>query len=179
MASKQSMADELRVIKRGQYYMTPFMAHHIEEFIRVIHPENVKELRLLGYENVREALDEMIEASECYLVRGPDNQIVFVGGLFFGEGEPQLFALFSTNLRENFTALARGSKMLLSFFDQTYPMLSMSIMAKYEAMVNWALFLGFDPVGVARVDNLDFVEFVRCNPNKNYVSHETSRPVMH
>lgn len=171
--------DEIKIMERGSYYLTPFQEDHVYEFIHVIHPENVRELYKLGHTNVIDALKEMTEMSEVYLVRDGKGEIVFVGGLFFDEDTPQMFAMFSSKLKDNFTVLARGSKMLINFFDKSYPMLSMTIQADYESMLNWAAWLGFEPVGISDYKNAQYVEFVRCNPAKNYVSHETSRPVMH
>ena len=179
MKGIKNFMDEIKIMERGSYYLTPFQEDHVYEFIHVIHPENVRELYKLGHTNVIDALKEMTEMSEVYLVRDGKGEIVFVGGLFFDEDTPQMFAMFSSKLKDNFTVLARGSKMLINFFDKSYPMLSMTIQADYEAMLNWAAWLGFEPVGISDYKNAQYVEFVRCNPAKNYVSHETSRPVMH
>ena len=173
------MDNEIKIMERGSYYLTPFLQHHIDEFIHVIHPENVRELKILGHNDIRQALEEIISTSEVYLVRDGNDEVIFVGGVFIDDEVPQLFAIFSSKLRDNFTVLARGSRMLMSFFDQTYNILTVSILANHEAMLNWAAWLGFDPVGFSSYKNTDFVEFVRCNPRKKNVSHETSRPVMH
>lgn len=171
--------DELRIMERGAYYLTPFTEDHIYEFIHVIHPENVREIIKLGYPNVMDALKEWVTAGEIYLVRDGNLEIVFVGGVFLDGEHPQMFALFSSKLKDNFKLLARGSKMLVSFFDKTYPLMTMTIDVEYESMLNWAAWLGFEPVGFHEWKNNKYIEFVRCNPDKNYVSHETSRPVMH
>jgi len=46
-------------------------------------------------------------------------------------------------------------------------------------MLNWAVWLGFHPTGFTQEKNIQYVDFVRCNPKKNYVSDKTSRPVIH
>lgn len=173
------MDNEVKVLTRGAYYMTPFTEEHVHEFIHVIHPENIRELFQLGHTNVVDALNEVAETCEAYLVRDKDDEIVFVGGLFFDEEAPQMFALFTTKIGSNFTLLARGSKMLVNYFDKTHAVLTMTINANYEAMLNWAAWLGFEPVGMNEWKKQQYVDFVRCNPALNYVSHETSRPVMH
>jgi len=179
MRGIRNFMDEIKIMQRGSYYLTPFNEDHVYEFVHVIHPENVREIYKLGHTSVIDALKEMTEMSEVYLVRDGQGEIVFVGGLLFDQKIPQMFAMFSSKLKSNFTVLARGSKMLINFFDQSYPSLSMTIQADYEAMLNWAAWLGFEPVCTAEYKNTQYVEFVRCNPVKNYVSHETSRPVMH
>ena len=121
----------------------------------------------------------MVETAEVYLVRDGNGEIIFVGGVYIDEEDPQMFALFSTKIGNNFKVLARGSKMLVSFFDNTYSLMTMTINARYEAMLNWAAWLGFQPVGTSEWKKHQYIEFVRCNSSKNYVSHETSRPVIH
>ena len=170
---------EPKIMTRGAYYLTPFTEDHIYEFIHVIHPENVRELIELGHTNITDALHEMVETAEVYLVRDGEGEIIFVGGVYIDDTDPQMFALFSSKLRDNFKVLARGSKMLVSFFDKTYNLMTMTINMRYEAMINWAAWLGFEPVGTSEWKKQQYVEFVRCNPSLNYVSHETSRPVMH
>lgn len=175
----RSYMDELKIMTRGAYYLTPFCEHHVYEFIHVIHPENIRELIELGHTNIMDALMEIVEKAEVYLVRDGEGEIIFVGGVYIDEEHPQMFALFSTKLKNNFKVLARGSKMLVSFFDKTYGMMTMTINARYEAMLNWAAWLGFEPVGTSEWKKQQYIEFVRCNSGKNYVSHEASRPVMH
>ena len=179
MRDGRSCMDEPKIMTRGACYLTPFREHHIYEFIHVIHPENVRELIELGHTNVKDALTEMVETAEVYLVRDGNNEIIFVGGVYIDEEDPQMFALFSTKIGDNFKVLARGSKMLVSFFDKTYSLMTMTINARYEAMLNWAAWLGFQPVGTSEWKKHQYIEFVRCNSSKNYVSHETSRPVIH
>ena len=179
MMDSRNFTDEVRIMQRGGYYLTPFYEHHIYEFIHIIHPENIKELLESDYTNVLDALKELTENSEVYLVRDKNDEIIFVGGLFFEEDTPQMFAMFSTKIRNNFFVLARGSKMLVNFFDKTYPMLSMCIKAEYADMLQWAVWLGFEPVGCSKEKNIDFIDFVRCNPDINNVVDELSRPIKH
>jgi hypothetical protein len=172
--------DEVRIIQRGGCYLTPLKEQHIQEFLHVIHPENVAELIALGHRNIMQALEETLESSESYLARDKHGEIMFVGGLLFDEDEsPQMFAMFSTKISDNFTCLARGSKMLINFFDQTYPELTMTISGQYNAMNQWAVWLGFVPVQLKGDGDSAYVEFVRCNPTKKNVSDKLSRPVMH
>ena len=93
----RNFTDEVRIMKRGGYYLTPFYDDHIYEFIHVIHPENIKELlELERYSNILTALKDLTKNSEVYLVRDKSDEIVFVGGLFFDDDVPQMFAMFST-----------------------------------------------------------------------------------
>ena len=180
MMDSRNFTDEIKIMQRGGYYLTPFKDDHIYEFIHVIHPENIKELlELERYTNVLTALKDITQNSEVYLVRDKNDEIVFVGGLFFDEDTPQMFAMFSTKIKDNFFVLARGSKMLINFFDQTYPMLSMCIKADYSDMLQWAAWLGFEPVGYSQEKNIEFIDFVRCNPAQNNVVDKLSRPIKH
>ena len=90
-----------------------------------------------------------------------------------------MFAMFSNNIKKSFVAAARGSKMVVDFFDKTQPMMTMTILESNELILNWAVWLGFDPVGFVEQKNCKYVEFVRCNPKQKDVSHKPSRPVMH
>jgi hypothetical protein len=95
-----------------------------------------------------------------------------VGGLWFdGTNDAQMFAMFSEGLKQNFHALARGSKLLVNFFDKTEEIITMRVLAEYEPILNWASWLGFEAVGVSERDSYKYVEFVRCNPNKKLVYH--------
>jgi hypothetical protein len=82
-------------------------------------------------------------------------------------------------MKDNFHAISRGSKMFVSFFDQSHDTMTMTILAKFSSMLNWATWLGFEPVGISEHRKNEYVEFVRCNPLRKNVSDELSRPVMH
>ena len=95
------------------------------------------------------------------------------------KNHPQMFSMFSDGLKQNFHAMARGSKLLVNFFDQSETYMSMTILADYEGMLNWAAWLGFEAVGIHQVDANKYVDFVRCNPDKKIVYNEALRPVTH
>ena len=99
--------------------------------------------------------------------------------MFYSEEPPQLFALFTEHISKNFKGLAKGSKLLVSYLDQFHDELSMQINVEYVSMLNWAVWLGFHPTGFTQEKNIQYVDFVRCNPKKNYVSDKTSMPVIH
>jgi hypothetical protein len=172
---------EVKVLKRGEYYLTPFTLDHLDEVRKGLSIENKKELYLLGYEDITTALVEMSQKSEAYLCRKNNEDFIMVGGLWFGEDQewPQMFAMFSDKIKENFHAMARGSKMFVNYFDQWHDGLSMTISADYEFVLNWAVWLGFDPVGISETKYSKYVDFVRCNSVKKNVYDETSRPIMH
>jgi hypothetical protein len=69
--------------------------------------------------------------------------------------------------------------MLVNFFDQTQDGMTMTILAEYDSMVQWATWLGFEPVGITESGKNKYVEFVRCNPNKKNVYDSPLRPIMH
>ena len=140
--------DELRIMERGGYYLTPFQDDHIYEFIHIIHPENIKELLETGlYPDVLSALKDLTRKSEVYLVRDKNDEIIFVGGLLFDEDTPQMFA--------------------------------MVIKSDYADMLQWAAWLGFETVGCSQYKNINFIHFVRCNPDINDVVDGLSRPIKH
>jgi hypothetical protein len=172
---------DVKLLKRGKYYLTPLRKDHLPEIEKYLSQENRRELKLLGYENVMDALEEMQEYSECYLARKEGEPFLFVGGLWFSgeEDMPQMFAMFSNQLEENFTAIARGSKMLMDYLDQTNPNTTMTILSEYEHMIQWAVWLGYEPVGVAASGAAKYVEFVRCKYPHESVYDDISRPVMH
>ena len=172
--------DELKVIERGDCYLTPLKEEHFAQIEVSLSPESLKEITILGYDSTRQALEEMHKNAEAYIVRHKDGDIICVGGLWYGDTteEPQLFAMFSSRVKEKFTLLARGSKTLVNFFDQTQPTMCMSILAEHEAMLNWAAWLGFEPVAYVDFGDHQYVDFVRCNPKQKNV-YDTARPVKH
>lgn len=161
--------------------MTPLSPFHLDEIAQNLAPENKRELRLLGYTDYRVAMSEMYEQAEAYIVRKEGGQIICVGGLWFNgdQDHPQMFALFTKNAMENFVALARGSRMLVDFFAQAQDHMTMTVMSDYEGILNWAVWLGFEPVGVITSGHYKYVEFIRCNLEQNCVYDNTSRPVIH
>ena len=90
---------EVKIIQRGQYYLTPFQPYHIDEVVEHLSSENIEELALLGYTNIREAITDMYETSECYIARKEGETFLAVGGLWYNEDQdcPQMFAMFSDN----------------------------------------------------------------------------------
>jgi hypothetical protein len=154
---------------------------HVDEVVEHLSKENIRELKILGHLDVRQAIVEMYECSECYIVRKEGETFLAVAGLWFGEDQefPQMFAMFSDKIKDCFVATARGSRMLVDFFDKSQPMMTMTILADYQFILDWAVWLGFDPVGVIDSTPHKYVEFVRCNPNKKNVYDGTLRPVMH
>lgn len=143
--------------------------------------ENVREILLLGYTDVRSAIMEMIGTSECYICRKEGEGFIMVGGLWYGDDAefPQLFAMFSNKIRKNFTAMARGSRMFVNYFDKCHDYLCMTVLAEHEFILNWAAWLGFEAVGIVTMGENSYVDFVRCNPNKKNVYDSSLRPAMH
>lgn len=168
-------------MKRGRFYLTPFTLDHIEEVVEGLSAENRRELKLLGHSDVRKALLDMHETSECYLCREEGESFTMIGGLWFGADEawPQMFAMFSDKIKSNWHAMARGSRMFVSHFDQSHDGMSMTVNADFEFILNWSAWLGFEPVGVSVLGFEKYVEFVRCNPRQKNIKDELSRPAMH
>ena len=177
--SKEST--EVKILQRGKFYLTPFTLDHIDEVAQHLSRENRRELALLGHTDVKQALLEMYETSECYLCREEGSTFIMVGGLWFEEDQiwPQMFAMFSDKIKDNFHSMARGSQMFVNYFDQWHDGLSMTVLADYEFVLDWAAWLGFEAVGVSVDGANKYVDFVRCNTSKKNVYDETSRPVMH
>jgi hypothetical protein len=154
---------------------------HVEEVAEGLSKENKRELALLGHNDVRQALREMHETSECYICRKEGESFIMVGGLWFDDDteSPQMFAMFSDKIKDNFHAMARGSKMLVNFFDQAQGGMTMTVNADYEFILDWAAWLGFEAVGLYSSGPQKYVDFVRCNPQKKNAYDDPSRPVMH
>ena len=161
--------------------MTPLSPFHLDEVAEQMSQENRRELKLLGYSDIRVAVSEMFECSEAYIVRQEGGPILFVGGLWYDDDQdyPQMFALFMKEAMENYFLLARGSKMLVSYLSTSNEHMTMTILADYEGMVNWATWLGFEPIGVVESGGNKYVEFIRCNLGGNCVYDKTPRPVIH
>ena len=172
---------EVKIIQRGQYYLTPFTLDHINEVVEGLTQENKRELVLLGHNDFHQAMHEMYETSECYLARKEGESFLAIGGLWYNEDQeiPQMFAMFSNKVKEQTIAAVRGSRFLIDFFDKTQHMLTMTLLSDYEFMLDWAVWLGFEPVGVIEDNNNKYVEFVRCNPKGKSVYDGTLRPVIH
>lgn len=179
MATKNS--SEVKILTRGGFYMTPLSPFHLQEIADNMAPENKRELRLLGYTNLRVAMSEMYEQSEAYIVRKEGGPIICVGGLWFSEDQdhPQMFTIFTQEAKDNFIMLARGSRMLVDFLSQAQSHMTMTVLADYEGILNWAVWLGFEPVGVISIAENKYVEFIRCNLGENCVYDKASRPVVH
>ena len=172
---------EVKILKRGDYYLTPFTLGHVDEVAENLSPENRRELLLLGHTDIRQALHEMHDTADSYLCRRNDDTFLMVGGLWYNDDResPQMFSMFSDGLKQNFHAMARGSKLLVNFFDKSETYMSMTILADYEGMLNWAAWLGFEAVGIHEVDANKYVDFVRCNPDEKIVYNKALRPVTH
>ena len=175
------MVPEKKIMSRGRYYLTPFQYEHVQELLPILSVESIKESYVLGYNNPKQMLDEAFEHSEAYIVREEGGPIICLAGLFhdIDAQYPQMYAMFTKDVRKKHTVLARGSKMLVSFFDQQTEGMSMSIMEKHGDMCQWAAWLGFEPVGLQEYNNFSFVDFVRCNPNFSLVYKDSSRPMTH
>jgi len=172
MASKNFT--EVKVIQRGEAYVTPLQPFHLKEIN--IHEENLNEFSYYGYEDVDEALEHMSQQSEAYICRNKRGQIIFICGLWFEiEDDPQMFMILADNIPDNVHLMAKMSIALLHMFEMCHLTITMSILAKSERMLHWACWLGFAPVGTDET----FVDFVRCNITGNSVTDESLRPVTH
>lgn len=185
MSSKSPLdsrnSTEVKIIKRGKFYLTPFQLHHIEEVVEHLSEENRHELKLLGYDDLHKAVASMYAAAECYIAREEGKPFTMVGGLWHHDDspDPQMFAMFSDNIRKSFHTMARGSRMLVSLFDKNHDTMTMTILAKYQFAVDWACWLGFEPVEMFTQDGNEYVNFVRCTPPEGHGYNISSRPVMH
>ncbi len=135
----------------------------------------------MGYQDTKDALVDLPHIAEAYVVREEGGAIIFIGGLLFEDDNqwPQMFAMFSNTIKKNFHVLARGSKMLVNFFDKTQAGMCMTILSKHGDMVQWATWLGFEVVGKTEFNGNTYIDFVRCNPNQKDVYDTASQPVMH
>lgn len=154
---------------------------HVDEVANNLSAENRRELKLLGHTDIKQALIEMHKTSECYLCREEGQSFIMVGGLWFDEDGtwPQMFAMFSDKIKESFHAMARGSRMFVNYFDQCHDGMSMTVNADFEFILDWATWLGFEPLALYDNGSQKYVDFVRCNPSGKNVYDSSSRPVMH
>ena len=171
----------VEVLRQGDYSLTSVTLDDFDEIVEHLSEKNVEELMLLGYDSVSEAIGDMIANAECYIARKDGHPFTFVGGLWpDADGDPpQMFAMFSSDLRKNFVSIAKGSKALVKMFDQYHDTMTMTILSKNEAMLNWATWLGFSPVAITERNDEQYVSFVRCIMPKTNVYTGESRPVMH
>ena len=94
---------EVKILKRGRYYMTPFTLRQLDEVVNNLSDENKHELALLGHTDLEQAIIEMYETSECYLVRAEGESFIAVGGLFYSDDQqyPQMFCMFSDKIKKH------------------------------------------------------------------------------
>ena len=177
----RNFMDDIKIMQRGKFYLTPLQYSHIEEICSNLPPEGLHDIKSLGYDTPKEALLEMMQISESYVVKSDGGPILCVTGLAFDVTIelPQFFCMFTNEIKKNLRLLIIGSHMIMGLFDQTHPRLCMSILSDFPLMLNWAASLGFEPVGVSEHYNCKYIEFVRCNPMEKDVSDKLSRPVMH
>lgn len=168
---------EHRIINRGGAYLTPMNTNHIKEFRKQIHKFNAEEILDSGYGSTLDCLRVMHSSSEAYVCRNKYGEIVFVGGLWFGDEAPQMFCMFAKNLEDNTVLAAKMAKAMLKMFEPMHPTLTMTVSSQFEHMLSWALWLGFEPCGLTEGNR--HVEFVRCISNLNSVTDKSLRPVVH
>ena len=177
----RNFMDDVKIMQRGKFYLTPLQYDHVEEICFNLPLEGLRDIYSLGYDSPKEAILEMMESSEAYVVKSKDGPILCVTGLAFDSTIelPQFFCIFTNEVKKNLRLLVIGSRMIIGFFDKTHPWLCMSILSDFPIMLNWAASLGFEAVGISERRDHKYVEFVRCNPMEKSVSHKLSRPVMH
>ena len=166
----RNFMDDVKIMQRGKFYLTPLQYDHVEEICFNLPPEGLRDIYSLGYDSPKEAILEIMESP-----------ILCVTGLAFDSTIelPQFFCMFTNEVKKNLRLLVIGSRMIIGFFDKTHPWLCMSILSDFPIMLNWAASLGFEAVGISERRDHKYVEFVRCNPMEKSVSHKLSRPVMH
>ena len=171
------MAD-VKILKRGGVYITPLKHKHFDQIENNLSPESVEELKIMGYE-VRDALEEMQETAQAFVIKKDDGEFLGVTGLSHFNSPPQLFAMFSSAIRDNFVSLARGSRMLMGIIDAQEETTTMVILAKHDIMIQWAGWLGYEMVGLFESKDNQYVQFVRCICPSCHDGTGVSRPVMH
>ena len=73
------MDDEVKILTRGDYYMTPLKSFHREEFKENLSEENKQELAMLGHTDLDEVFNVMSETAQAYVVRRTGKPLIFVG----------------------------------------------------------------------------------------------------
>ena len=47
---------EVKILKRGKFYLTPFTSDHIDEVAANLSQENIRELKILGHLDIKQAI---------------------------------------------------------------------------------------------------------------------------
>ena len=181
MVSKSFIINEKRLMEKKGAYITPMKQHHISEITQNICEESLEELRDLGWRHPLDFVSAIHNKSEVYICRNKNKDFIFLSGLTFREeGQfPIFFSLLSNKIRKNKYIAFRMSKALVKFFDQTELGMMTQISHKYPSMMQLAVILGFEPMGFVSSKNPEYIEFVRCNPNKINVYNNSLRPISH
>jgi hypothetical protein len=181
MGSKSFIISEKKLMERSGAYLTPMKQHHIAEVTNNLCPETLEELSNLGWRHPLDVILEVYDRSEVYVCRNSKKEFIFLSGLTFSEqGEfPLFFSMFSNKIRKNKYTAFKMSKLLINLFDITELGMTIQISHKYPNMMHWAVMLGFEPMGFVSSKNPEYVEFVRCNPNKINVYNNSLRPISH
>ena len=59
---------EVKILKRGRYYMTPFTLGQLDEVVNNLSDENKHELALLGHTDIEQAIIEMYDFSSEFVI---------------------------------------------------------------------------------------------------------------
>ncbi len=181
MDSKSFIQNEKRLMEKNGAYITPMKKHHISEITENICKESLEELSHLGWQNPLNFVLAIYEMSEGYVCRNKNKEFIFLSGLTFRkEGDfPIFFSLLSNKIRKNKYIAFKMGKALVNFFDQTELGMTTQISYKYTSMIHTAALLGFEPIDFVSSENREYIEFVRCNPNKINVYNNSLRPISH
>lgn len=166
------MADILNV--RG-LRLVPLAPIHIREIL--VTKEMIKDARLLGYDSTQEMFEYMLIETESYAVLDDSDTVIVITGLFHQDGadSPQMYAMFSAHAKGKGKSLFRASRALVDHFHRWHPVLRMIISSQFPFMLQWATWLGFEPV---MHDAEGFIHFVRCNDEQVAFQAE-HRPTKH
>ena len=169
------------VFTQGGLTVRPVLQDDLDKICRSLSDINKREIEYLGYGNVKEAMEEMYQSSDSYIVTNQDNDMVCLSGLFYSSSQepPQMYAMFSDKIENHKIGLLKGSLKLANLFMKGHDTITMSILAENDFMLDWAAWLKFTAVGFTLYREKQYVDFVRCDHKQNFVYNDASRPAIH
>ena len=177
MGSASSM-DKLLMNVRGLSVVTA-EAHHVEDILKHLSSENVREFETLYQMSPHEALMSAIETDICFAVV-KDGVTLSITGLYDCGSYAVMWAVFSKHMRKHRVSFLRGSKRLIDFYHTLNCNIECRVWIENEMIHQWLSFLGFEPqVIVETGNNQELVNFVRCVQPEFQIDNSASRPVMH
>lgn len=166
------------LMKQGQLVLVPASMKHVIPLAETLSSENKLELDLFDRAPT-EFLIEHVKKDSVYVVEKNNIPLCITGVEPDGKQTGFMWAMFAEDMKKNWFSFLKASPDLVNFLHNDYYKLNMNVLECHESILNWAIWLGFEPEAVIKGQNIDYVHFVRCNLLKKNVYNLTSRPVIH